>query len=181
MRNAQPVLDRAFEPGVVFSAADIAVITPLANAVAEPQVADAKFIRQSLGGLAASLPSQATDIIHGNLKLGTYKAMFEGCDPRALAYAVRRCLDELDWMPTVHQIKERMAIWISPEEAAIRRARFILRTGKRDEPEQDIPITAAQIRAMKPEFRSMGLAAGHLTKDEIDAALSEPVEQAQAA
>ncbi len=175
------MLDRAFEPGAVFSAADIAVITPLANAVARPQLADDRFINQSLGGLSASMPSQATDSIHGKLKLNTYKAMLEGCDARALTYAVRRCLDELDWMPTVHQLKERMANWISPEEAAIRRARFILRTGTRDEPVQDVPITAAQIRAMKPEFRAMGLAAGHLTQDEIDAALSEPVEQAQAA
>ena len=42
------------------------------------------------------------------------------------------------------------------------------------------PITAEQIRAMKPDLRSMGLAAGFITQDQIDEALAEieqPLEQ----
>jgi hypothetical protein len=173
------VLQRAFEPGAVFSARDIALIEPVALAVAIAQPADERCIRQSLGGLSAALPSQSTDAVSGKLKLATYMTMLEGCDERALAYACRRCLDELDWMPTVHQLKERMARWVSPEESAIRRARSIVRTGRREQTDDTTPITAAQIRAMTADIREMGLSAGFITQADVDAALSEP--QAQAA
>lgn len=173
------VLDRAFEPDAVFSARDIALIEPVARAVAVVQPADERCIRQSLGGLSAALPSQATDATAGKLKLATYMTMLAGCDERALAAACRRCLDDLDWMPTVHQLKERINRWVSPEEIAIRRARAILRTGRR-KPSDSPPITYEQIRAMKPEFRSMGLTAGFLTQEEFDAAFAE-VEQREAA
>lgn len=169
--NVMTVLARAFEPGAVFSAQDIALIEPVARAVAIPQPADERCIRQSLGGLSAALPSQATDEVTGNLKFNAYKTMLAGYDERALAYACRRCLDELDWMPTVHQLKERMAKWVSPEESAIRRARAIMRTGRREVTADAPPITADQIRALKPEFISMGVKAGFITQDQVDEAL----------
>ena len=178
--SVMTVLARAFEPGAVFSTRDIALIEPVARAVAVPQLADERCVRQSLGGLTAALPSQATDELSGRLKLNTYMTMLAGCDERALAYACRRCLDELDWFPTVHQLKNRMAAWVSPEESAIRRARAIIRTGRRD-PGEAPPITPEQIRAMKPEFRSMGIKHGFITQDDVDAALSEPEQMAEAA
>jgi hypothetical protein len=140
-------------------------------------------VRQSLGGLSAALPSQATDELSGKLKFNTYKTMLAGYDERALSYACRRCLDELDWFPTVHQLKERMSKWVSPEESAIRRARAIMRTGRREITTEAPPITADQIRAMKPDLRSMGLAAGFITQDQVDEALAEiePPEQQMAA
>ena len=171
--SVMTVLVRAFEPGAVFSTRDIALIEPVARAVALPQPADVRCVRQSLGGLAAALPSQATDVVKGQLKLATYQTMLEGCDERALSYACRRCLDELDWFPTVHQLKERMSKWVSPEDSAIRRARAIMRTGRREVTADAPPITAGQIRAMKPDLRSMGLAAGFITQDQIDDALAE--------
>lgn len=174
------VLARAFENGAVFSAHDIALIEPVANAVAIAQPADERFVRQSLGGLTAALPSQSTDEMSGKLKFRTYMTMLDGCDERALAYACRRCLDELDWMPTVHQLKERMAKWVSPEDSAIRRARVIMRTGRREQAEDAPQISADQIRAMKPDLRNMGLAAGFITQEQIDDALAEieqPAEQ----
>lgn len=48
-------------------------------------------------------------------------------------------------------------------------------------PEADAPITADQIRAMKPELRNMGLKAGFITQGEIDAALAAAVPEALAA
>ncbi|MES3155036.1 hypothetical protein [Sphingomonas faeni] len=167
------VLGRAFEPAAVFSEQDIALIEPVARAIAIAQPADERCIRQSLGGLSAALPSQATDELTGNLKLNAYKTMLAGYDERALAYACRRCLDELDWMPTVHQLKERMAKWVSPEESAIRRARAIMRTGRREVTTEAPPITADQIRALKPEFISMGVKAGFITQDQVDEALGQ--------
>lgn len=169
--SVMTVLARAFESGAVFSAQDIALIEPVAKAVAIAKPADERFVRQSLGGLSAALPSQATDEVSGKLKFNTYMTMFAGYDESALAYACRRCLDELDWMPTVHQLKERMAKWVSPEESAIRRARAIMRTGRREVAADAPPITADQIRAMKPDLISMGLAAGFITQDQVDEAL----------
>jgi hypothetical protein len=171
--SVMTVLARAFENGAVFSAHDIALIEPVANAVAIAQPADERFVRQSLGGLTAALPSQSTDEMSGKLKFRTYMTMLDGCDERALAYACRRCLDELDWMPTVHQLKERMAKWVSPEDSAIRRARVIMRTGRREQAEDAPQISADQIRAMKPDLRNMGLAAGFITQDQIDDALAD--------
>jgi len=169
--SVMTVLARAFESSAVFSAQDIALIEPVANAVAVPKPADERFVRQSLGGLSAALPSQATDEISGKLKFNTYKTMLAGYDERALSYACRRCLDELDWFPTVHQLTERMAKWVSPEESAIRRARAIMRTGRREVTADAPPITADQIRALKPEFISMGVKAGFITQDQVDEAL----------
>lgn len=171
--SVMTVLARAFENGAVFSAREIELIEPVARAVAIPKPADERFVRQSLGGLSAALPSQATDEMGGKLKFRTYMTMLDGYDERALAYACRRCLDELDWFPTVHQLKERMSKWVSPEDSAIRRARAIMRTGRREATADAPPITAEQIRAMKPDLRGMGLAAGFITQDQIDDALAE--------
>lgn len=159
MQSARNVLDRAFEPDAVFTAREIALIEPIARAVATPQPAGERYIRQSLGGLSVALPSQATDTVAGTLKLNTYMVMLAGCDERALAYACRRCLDELDWMPTIHQIKDRMAKWVSPEEAAIRRARAIIRAGRRAPEEGDVAaIPPEEVDRVNAFLRTRGIA-----------------------
>ncbi len=130
------ILDRAFEPTATFSVADIALIAPIASCEASIQVVSERTIRQSLAALSTSLPSKDHGEAGSRLQLNTYMAMLAGCDERALAHACRRCLDELDWFPTIRQIKERMQHWVSPEAVAISRARVILRTGRRT-PEAD--------------------------------------------
>lgn len=154
------VLDLAFEPTATFTAADIALIEPIAGAVASIQVADERTIRQSLGALAASLPAQDQGEAGSKLKLNTYMAMLAGCDERALAHACRRCLDELDWMPTIHQLKERMRHWVSPEAAAISKARTIIRAGRRapDGNEDRAQLPDAQREQVNAFLRTHGIA-----------------------
>lgn len=130
-QSTRAVLDKAFEPTATFTAAELALIEPVAGAVATVQVAEERVIRQSIGALAAALPAQDVGDAGSKLKLNTYMAMLAGCDERALAHACRRCLDELDWMPTIHQLKERLRNWTSPEAVAISRARAIMRAGRR--------------------------------------------------
>ena len=48
-------------------------------------------------------------------------------------------------------------------------------------PDADVEITPEQIRAMKPEFRSMGLRAGFITQEQVNIALGEVEQQAEAA
>ncbi len=129
--SMQTVLDLAFEPTATFTAADIALIEPIAAAVATVSIAEERVIRQSLGALSASLPQQDRGEAGSRLQLNTYMSLLAGCDERALAHACRRCLDELDWFPTIHQLKERMRNWVSPEAAAISRAKAIMRAGRR--------------------------------------------------
>lgn len=149
------VLAKAFDHDATFTAAEIALIEPIAAAVAVAQPADERTIRQSVGALASALPSQDRGDVGGKLQLATYKAALAGCDHRALAYACRRCLDELDWLPTVHQLKERIAHWVSPEEAAISRARMILRAGRRaPEGEDAEPVDAGAVEALTARLAS---------------------------
>jgi len=125
------VLERAFDAEASFTAADLALIAPVANAVASIVIAGDQCIDRHLGALDAALPSKDGGEAAGRLKLATYRTMLAGCDERALAYACRRCLEDLDWFPTVHQLKERMALWVNPDAAAISRARAITRAGRR--------------------------------------------------
>ncbi len=129
--NTQAVLDRAFDCTATFTAAEIAMIQPIASGVVTHQPATERGIRQSIGTLSAALPAQATNEAAGKLKLGAYQTMLAQYDERAVSYACRRCLAELDWFPTVHQIVERIRDWVSPDQAAIARARVILRSGRR--------------------------------------------------
>jgi hypothetical protein len=176
--SSQSVLARATEPGAVFSAADIALVEPLATAVAPVQEADARFIRQSIGSLASALPAQAIGEVGGALKLNTYGTMLAGCDERALAYACRRCLAELDWFPTVKQIQDRLRCYVSPEQHAINVARYIVRNGPREQVHHPVePMTDDEIRRMSPELRRMGLKGGHLTQEQVDRALAACVEE----
>ncbi len=143
------MLARAFNITASFTAAEIALVEPIAAAVAVVHPATERVIRQSLGALAAALPAQDTGEAGARLKLNTYLTMLEGCDERALSHACRRCLDELDWMPTIHQLKDRMAGWVSPEAAAIGQARVILRTGRRVPDDEDAaPVDAAAVEAL---------------------------------
>lgn len=164
------MLAQAFDPSVTFNDADIAVITPVALAVAVAEPADERTIRQSVGTLAAAMPAQASDAQAGKLKLNAYVTMLEGIDQRALSYACRRCMVELDWMPTVKQILERATEWVSEDEAMIRRARAILRVGRRAMAPPP-PLTADGIRALPDEWRRLGVTAGFITQDAVEEAL----------
>lgn len=135
--NTQAVLDRAFDCTATFTAADIALADQVAQGALEARPADDDYVRKSVASLSAAMPSQATNTDAGKLKLKTYQTMLIGSDERAIAYACRRCLAELDWFPTVHQIVERIRDWVSPEHAAIARARAILRSGRRARQDSD--------------------------------------------
>ena len=50
--SMRTVLARAFDADAVFTPADIALIEPIASAVAVPRVADERVVRQSIGALA---------------------------------------------------------------------------------------------------------------------------------
>ncbi len=180
-QSEMTVLARGSDPAETFTESELALIRPIANAVAVRRIAEERTIRQSIGSLAAALPSQAADANAGKLKLATYTSMLADCDERALAAACRRCLDDLDWFPTVHQIKERIAVWVSPETKAIRRAQFILRNASgRSQSKPPLEITAVGIRAMKPEHRAIGIAEGFITQAQVDGALGrseQPPEQ----
>lgn len=154
----QTVLDLAFEPTATFTAAEIALVEPIANAVATVSIAEERVIRQSLGALSASLPQQDRGDAGSRLQLNTYMSLLAGCDERALAHACRRCLDELDWFPTIHQLKERMRNWVSPEAAAISRAKAIMRAGRRAAVESDVAQLPDDERERVNAFlRSRGL------------------------
>lgn len=148
--NTRAVLDRAFDCTATFTASEIALAEQIAAIVPVERPADDDYVRRSIGSLAGALPAAATSNEGGRLKLKTYQAMLVGSDERALAYACRRCLDELDWMPTVHQIKERMAAWVNPDEAARAKARAILRSGRRaiEGPGAE-PVGAEDVRALR--------------------------------
>lgn len=177
------VLDRVRETDPAFSADEIALITPVARAIVPVTPTDPRNLRQSLGALAAALPSQAVDEIAGKLKLNTYTTMLEGTDEAALAYACRRCLEELDWFPTIHQLKERIAAYVSPEQHAINLARYILRAGRREQPPQETPppMGGDEIRRMSPEMRALGLGCGALTQAQVDRALADTADERAAA
>jgi hypothetical protein len=141
--STRAVLDRAFDCTATFTAADIGLIEPIASAVLARQPATERTIRQSLGTLSAAMPAQAANEAAGKLKLGAYLTMLADYDERAVAYACRRCLGELDWFPTVHQIIERVRDWVSPEQAAVARARAIIRSGRRAREDGDTGVVLA--------------------------------------
>jgi hypothetical protein len=149
--SVKAVLDRAFDQSASFTTAEIVTIAPIASGVPAIHAVDERTIRQSIGTLAAALPAQTTDAAAGKLKLGAYQTMLAGYDERAIAYACRRCLAELDWFPTVHQIVERCVAWVSPEQAAIARARAIIRAGRRapDADDDREPVSADELREVR--------------------------------
>ena len=156
--SAQKILDRAFEQDAAFTADEVALVTPIASAVATVRVAEERTIRQSIGALAASLPSQDGGEDANKLKLKTYMTMLAGCDERALAHACRRCLNELDWMPTIHQLKERLQGWISDDAVAIMRARAVLRAPRVPVDADIAPLDPAEIDRVNAFLRSRGMA-----------------------
>lgn len=167
------ILDRAFDVAAAFTAAEVALIAPIATAVAPARPADEKVISRSIGSLSAVLPSKDMGEDGERLRLNVYLTMLAGCDERALAHACRRCLDELDWMPTIHQLKDRMRGWMSPEALAIIKARAVMRAPRIDA-EGDaaaVEITADSIRAMSPSLRSVGIHVGAITEGEVQSAL----------
>jgi hypothetical protein len=152
------VLERAFDPTAAFTPDEVALVEPIAGAVATVTVADERTVRQSIGSLAAALPSQDAGEAGNRLKLNVYMSMLEGCDERALAYACRRCLDELDWMPTIHQLKERIRAWVSPEAVAISRAKAVLRGRRVVDVEETLPPTIGDVERVNGFLRRAGVA-----------------------
>jgi len=172
-------LAKATDATAEFSSTEIALIEPLSRAVAPVSPADRGKVRKAITAVVAALPAQATDEFTGRLKLTTYYKMLEGCDEAALAYACRRCLDELDWFPTIHQLKERMARYVSPEQHQINVARYIVRNGRRKAAEEVCePWTDEEIRRMSPELRRMGLKLGAITQAQIDKVTAEQAAEA---
>ncbi len=141
--NTRAVLDRAFDCTATFTAADIAIAGEVASACLATLPCDDDFVRRSIGALSAAMPAQAASKDAGDIKLRAYQTMLTGQDERAIAYACRRCLAELDWFPTVHQIIERVRDWVSPEQAAVARARAIIRSGRREREDGDTGIVSA--------------------------------------
>lgn len=176
------VLDRAHTEGAVYSAAEIALIEPVAQALAPVVPADDRTIRQSLGSLSAVLPSAPTDELVGALRFNTYMKMLAGCDQDALAAACKRCIDELDWFPTVKQLKRRIAEYVSPEQHAINLARYILLSGEREPlTEADVePLTDEEIRRLKPEYIRLGIKSGGITQEQVDRAFAASLSEGPA-
>ncbi|MBB4837283.1 hypothetical protein HNP52_000334 [Sphingomonas kyeonggiensis] len=177
------VLDKAYADDAVFTAAEIALIEPVAQAVAPIVPASERTLRQSLGALKAVLPASSKAEIVGVLQFNTYMKELAGCDRDALAAACKRCIDELDWFPTIKQIRERMAQYVSREQHAINLARYILMSGQREPlTEADvIPLTDEEVRRLKPEFISLGLKSGGLTQEQVDRAFAGVPPDQQAA
>jgi len=57
--------------------------------------------------LSAALPKQRTDEMRGETMLAVYQRQLRDMTTEEIEQAARKCLDELDWFPTIHQIKER--------------------------------------------------------------------------
>lgn len=186
--NVRAILDRAFDADATFTADEAALVVPVAQAVATVIVSDARTIRQSIGTLDVALPSRDAGEIGSKLRLNAYLTMLAGCDERALAYACRRCLDELDWFPTIRQLKERIRGWVSPEAAAISRARAVMRAPRTpDTGAREPDLSEAEIHRVNAFLRSRGMgtrfAADGSTFQEVEAetaADNEPRERAAA-
>lgn len=177
------VLDRAYVDDAVFTATEIALIVPVAQSVAPVAPASERTLRQSLGALKAVLPASPKAEIVGVLQFNTYMKTLAGCDERALASACKRCIDELDWFPTIKQLKQRIAEYVSPEQHAINLARYILISGER-EPLTDadvVPLSDEEIRRLSPEYISIGIRCGGLTQERVDRAFANAPPDQQAA
>lgn len=156
--SATAILNRAFEAGATFTSDEIAEITPIATAVATIKPADEDTIRRSIGSLSAVLPSKDNGEAGERLRLNVYMTMLAGCDARALAHACRRCCEELDWMPTIHQLKERLRGWVSPEAQAISKARAVMRARRVDAVPDDGPSPEpADVERVNAYLRRAGI------------------------
>lgn len=83
--------------------------------------------------------------------------------------------------PAIRELADGMMHRRRVRRDALMRMREAIRRAAAPAPALEAPkeISALEIRAMKPELRSLGLKAGFITKEQIEAALAEP--QAQAA
>lgn len=143
---------------------DAQALIPLANAALPAHIpASDSMIERCLAPLSI-MPSQLTDPIKGSLKLKTYLTMLAGISEGALKSACRKCLDELTFFPSIKEIKDRAAKYVSPEEAKINRARYLLRTAPRIKAEPP-PLTQAEVDALKPDMIALGLKIGALVKN----------------
>ncbi|ASK88481.1 hypothetical protein [Sphingorhabdus sp. SMR4y] len=57
--------------------------------------------------LSAALPKQRTDEMRGETMLAVYQKQLRDLTVEEIEQAARKCLDELDWFPTIRQIKQR--------------------------------------------------------------------------
>lgn len=155
--SALTVLDRA-RIGERFSDDEIRAVVPIAQAKPPAIIpADDRFLRQSFACLASSLPSKSTDELTGKLRLATYMTMLRGYPEGAIMAGCRRCLEDLDWFPTVRQLKERLENYTSPEQRMIDRAKFIVRNPL-VLPEPPKVWTQAEVDQSNATFRKLGIA-----------------------
>lgn len=175
-KSAVAVLDRA-RIGERFSEEDARQVSEIAKSSVPVIIAEDSDFREMLGGLDSVMPSAATDEVRGGVKWKIYKAMLSGCDKRALAYACRRAIDELQWFPTIKQLKDFMAEFVSEEARLIGRAQFVVREAAYQAAQREPkPMTADDLAAMaRTEIGRIGLqsglASGTITQEQFDAAM----------
>lgn len=83
-------------------------MTPLANMATPPlkPVSREKLTKVILL-LSAALPKKSTDEMRGKTMLAVYQSQLADLTDEELEQAANKCLGELDWFPTIHQIKDR--------------------------------------------------------------------------
>lgn len=173
------MLDRA-RLGERFSPDDAREVAQIARALPVKIAIEDEDFREMLGGLDTVLPSSATDEIRGGMKWKIYKALlrdFELSDKRALAYACRRAIDELQWFPTIKQLKDFMVEYVSEESRIIGRAQFVVREAAHQAVQAEPrPMTDDDLAAMaRTEIGRIGLRSGldsdTITRGQFDAAM----------
>ena len=84
--------------------------------------------------------------------------------------------------PAIREIAEAMIERRHVRAAALQRMRDAIHRAANPTPALPAPdITAAGIRAMKPEMRALGLRAGFITQEQVDEALAYDEDQREAA
>lgn len=146
-------------------------VAHIASAVVEPVMTDQQHLDQALAALAASMPSKTKDLNHGKLQLNTYVAMLRGFSRDAINFACRRCLEDLDWFPTVKQIKDRADQFVSPEQRMVQQAKALLgRVPPRTGEHTLNPFTQAELDKFeigdRIAMRDLGLRLGYLYRDD---------------
>ena len=64
-------------------------------------------LTKTILALSAALPKQATDEMRGETMLAVYQRMLGDLTVEELEASAHRCLTELDWFPTIKQVRDR--------------------------------------------------------------------------
>lgn len=120
--------------------------------------------------LSAALPKQATDELRGETMLAVYKRMLSDLTTVELEKAARKCLEELDWFPTIKQIRERSRgylnmRWATQEQTLHRQIRNLLqRKPKPENPEDSANVDPDDVKQLVAE-----MALARSKRDAVDA------------